>query len=153
MNSLVNRSEIRRLQKSAREADTKHLREWMMSYENRLNEMYRQDYNKAYEDEVQLAIENFITAIAYTLHFSEETNFNKDKMLSFMDDLMVTVNLFKTGEYKPQDYKDELAKDGIIIQEYDYWKEFKHKQQKLDELIQEYENKLKELDKSSENNH
>lgn len=153
MASLVNRNEIRRLQKAAREANTKHLREWMEAYENRLCEMYRQDYNKAYEEEVQLAIENFITAIAYTLHFSEETDFNKEKMLSFMDDLMTTVDLFKTGEYKPQDYKDELAKDGIIIQEYNYWKEFKHKQEKLDELIKEYEQKLKELDNNSEITH
>lgn len=153
MNSLVNRNEIRRLQKAAREADTKHLREWMISYENRLNEIFRQDYNKSYEEEVQLAIENFLTAIAYTLHYSEETSFQKEKLTSFMEDLFVTVNMFRTGEYKPEDYKEDLEKNGVFIQVYNYWEPLKHKQQKLDELIQEYEDKLKELDKNSDSNH
>ena len=68
MRNLLDRNELRRLEKAAREKDKKHLMEWAIAYED----MLRKEYEKAYEDEIQNAIDNFLVAIAYTLHFNEK---------------------------------------------------------------------------------
>ena len=37
-----------------------------------------------------------------------------------MDDLFVSVEMFRKGEYKPEEYEEQLKEDGIIIAKYDY---------------------------------
>lgn len=113
---ILNRNELRRLEKAAREKDKRHLADWAMQYDNQI----RLEYEKAYHEEIDHSINVFLTAVAYTAHFSEETRLGKKKLPSFMEDLFVSIDMFRTGEYKPEEYKEELEKNGIYQDMYDY---------------------------------
>lgn len=113
---IINRNEIRRLEKAAREKDKKYLVEWAYQYDNQM----RLEYDRAYREEIDNSINTFLTAVAYTAHFSEETHLGKKKLPQFMEDLFVTVNMFRTGEYTPEEYREELEKNGIYQDSYDY---------------------------------
>ena len=112
----MDRNELRRLQKAAKDKDIRKLGEWASQFENQM----RQEFDRAYHDELENSINNFCTAIAYTAHFSEETRLDKDKLPSFMEDLFVTIDMFRTGEYKPEEYREELEKNGIYDDTYKY---------------------------------
>ena len=113
---ILSRNELRRLEKAAREKDKRHLADWASQYDNQI----RMEYEKAYNEEISYSINVFLTAVAYTAHFSEETKLGKRKLSSFMEDLFVTIDMFRTGEYKPEEYKEELQKNGIYQDMYDY---------------------------------
>lgn len=113
---ILNRNELRRLEKAAREKDKRHLADWAMQYDNQI----RLEYEKAYHEEINHSINVFLTAVAYTAHFSEETKLGKKKLPEFMEDLFVSIDMFRTGEYKPEEYKEELEKNGIYQDMYDY---------------------------------
>lgn len=141
MDSLLNRNEIRRLEKAAREKDKKHLLEWARRFEDSI----RRIFEKEYQDEIQTGIDNFMIAVAYTLYFSEETVIKDKKDVGeFMSDLFSTLDLYRTGEYNPQEYKDILNKVGVFFDEYDYSKLYKNKLDKLDRLIKKYEDLIQQ---------
>lgn len=141
MDSLLNRNEIRRLEKAAREKDKKHLLEWARRFEDSI----RRIFEKEYQDEIQTSIDNFMIAVAYTLYFSEETVIKDKKDVGeFMSDLFSTLDLYRTGEYNPQEYKDILNKVGVFFDEYDYSKLYKNKLDKLDRLIKKYEDLIQQ---------
>jgi len=119
MGSLVSREEIRRLEKAAREKDKTKLIDWIRSFESQLDNKYRHDYEKAYQLEVNNTIQNTFSAIVYALYFSEENYIDKENIADFMADLFVTLDMFRTGEYTPQEYKDILAKERVSIDDYD----------------------------------
>lgn len=108
---IVNRNELRRLERAAREKDKKHLLEWAKQFEDQI----RQEYENAFQKELGDAIDNFCIAIAYALRFSEKTKFGNKRIKEFMDDVFVTVDMFTKGEYSPEDYRQELIKSGITI--------------------------------------
>jgi len=108
---LFNSDELRRLQKAARDKDLSKVYEWGEQFE----EQMRQEYERAYQKELGEAIENFLVAIAFTLHFNEKTKFGKIRLNDVMDDLMVTVNMFTNKEYNPEEYKKMLHDDGITM--------------------------------------
>ena len=89
------------------------------NFSKNMDREIRKEYEKAYEEkyikEVDQTIENFIIAIMYCLHFSEITKLGMKKLNEFMDDLLVTVDMFKTGEYSPEEYRSILEKEGIKI--------------------------------------
>lgn len=117
----MNRNDLRRLEKAAREKDKKHLAEWANDFENQLEYLVRKEYEARYQDEIQSSIENFIIATAYTAVFSESTNLLESKELpEFMEDLFTTIELFRTGEYKPKDYEDILKENGLEIDKMKY---------------------------------
>ena len=141
MDSLLNRNEIRRLEKAAREKDKKHLLEWAIQFEDSI----RRIFEKEYQDEIQTSVDNFMIAVAYTLYFSEETVIRDKKDVGeFMSDLFSTLDLYRTGEYNPQEYKDILNKVGVFFDEYDYSKLYKNKFDKLDKLIKKYEDLIQQ---------
>lgn len=111
MKRTVDRNELRRLERAAREKDKKHLLEWAEQFENQI----RQEYENAFQKELAEAIDNFCIAIAYALRFSEKTKFGNKRIKEFMDDVFVTVDMFTKGEYSPEDYRQELIKSGITI--------------------------------------
>lgn len=113
---ILNRNELRRLEKAAREKDKRHLADWAFQYNNQV----RLEYDKIYHEEIDRSINMLLTAVAYTAHFSEETHLGKQNLPSFMEDLFVTIDMFRTGEYKPEEYKEELEKNGIYQDIYDY---------------------------------
>lgn len=143
----MNRDELRRLQKAARDKDLNKLREWAELYERQLQEILRREYEKLYRVELDDSINNFLIALVYTLYFSENIEIERDNIGDFMSELFVTVDLFRLGQYKPEDYKKELDAAKVQFGNYDYSKLYKEKQQKLDHLINEYELKLNELNK------
>lgn len=123
--SLINRNEIRRLEKAAREKDKKHLAEWASNLEIQMLRDVTKDLENKYQEDIQSAWENLILATAYTLHFSEETKLDADTLPSFMEDLLVTVDMYRTGEYSPKEYEEELDKCGVKLEGYDYQKVYK----------------------------
>ena len=143
----MDRSEIRRLQKAARSNNKLALAEWASQFESQISEKLRIKYEKAYNDELQNSIDNMITSIAYTLHFSEATHLGKKRLPEFMEDLFVTIDMFRTGEYKPEDYENQLKEVGITIDTYDYSRVYKDNLEKLERVTKEYYSKLEELNK------
>lgn len=120
MGSIVSREELRRLEKAAREKDKKKLGSWITQFEKYLDSMLRQDYERAYQEEVASTVQNTLTAVAYTAYFSEESKVNKGDIGDYMSDLFVTLDMFRTGEYNPSDYKKGLEDAGVFLEEYDY---------------------------------
>lgn len=110
-NKTTDMNEIRRLQKAAREKNISHLIDWLKQFDDQV----RQEYENAFQKEVSEAIDNFCVAIAYALHFSEKTKFGEKRIKEFLDDTFVTVDMFRKGEYNPEDYKKQLAESGITI--------------------------------------
>lgn len=108
---IVNRNELRRLERAAREKDKKHLLEWAKQFEDQI----RQDYEKAFEKSLANAIDDYVVAIAYALRFSEKTKFGEKRIKEFLDDVFISIDMFRTGEYDPEEYKQQLIDSGINI--------------------------------------
>ena len=129
MGSLLGREEIRRLQKAARDGNKQKLTDWVFQFEGQMDTLIRKEYEQHYEDEINNSVSNFLIAIAYTAYFSEESKVDKENIADYMADLFATIDLFRTGEYTPQEYKDELEKCGVLgdtATGYDYDKIYKN---------------------------
>lgn len=111
MISLLDKNEMRRLQKAAKDKNMNKLYDWAAQLEYQLS----QQYERIFEDELADSLDNFILTIVYTLHFNESTKFGKKRITDFMNDLLETIDMFKRGEANPNDYKEQLKKDGIIF--------------------------------------
>ena len=109
--SLFTRAEIRRLELAARDKNKIKLAEWAGQFE----EQVRMEYEKKFQEELADSIDNFILTIVYVLHYNESTRFGKKRLDSFMQDLLATVDNFNNKTYSPEDYRKELAEDGIIV--------------------------------------
>lgn len=121
----MNRNELRRLEKAAREKDKTKLLDWASQFESQISSELIKRYEQSYHDQIQCAIDTFLVANWYALHFSEETNLQKSDIASFIEDLLVTVDMFRTGEYTVADYEKILKDDGIVLETYDYDRIFK----------------------------
>lgn len=111
MVSLLDKNEMRRLQKAAKDKNMNKLYDWASQLEYQLS----QQYEKVFEEELVDSLDNFILTIVYTLHFNESTRFGSKRIKSFMDDLLETIDMFKRGEAKPADYRKQLKEDGIVV--------------------------------------
>lgn len=136
----MDRSELRRLEKAARDKNKDKLLEWGEQFEEQVNNYYRGVYEKIYQQEVQNTLDNFSVALAYTLAYSEETKLNSNKLDSFMQDLYATVNMYKTGECNPNDFREELEKENVHFSNYDASAVYKERDKQLLKLIEEYTN-------------
>ena len=63
----MDRFELRRLEKAAREKDKRHLIDWAKQYEDQIEANLRKEYEKVYQEEIQNSIDNFVVALSYTL--------------------------------------------------------------------------------------
>ena len=145
----LSREEFRNLKSFSRE----QMEKWLQGYYNVTYNSLRKEFNDAYKDELDSSVQNFITAIAYTLHYNDDTNLQHDELNSFMEDLFVSVEMFRKGEYKPEEYKEQLKEDGIVIAEYDYdrlYREkdapYKEKYEQLVKFLNETKSKAKIVD-------
>ena len=118
--SIVNKNEIRRLEKAAREKDKKHLDAWAKDFERQITIELKRQYDENFLEDITSFNNNILLALAYTLHFSEETNYSSSKMKSFIDDFYTTIDMFRTKEYTPNDYTKILEQDNILPKAYDY---------------------------------
>ena len=128
MGSLLGREEIRRLQKAAKDNNKQKLKDWVFQFEEQMDTLIKMSYEQHYEDEIANSVSNFLIAIAYTAYFSEESKVDKDNIADYMADLFATIDMFRTGEYTPQEYKEELEKCGVMVDDvtgYDYNKIYK----------------------------
>lgn len=116
------------------------LEKWLQGYYNITYNSLRKEFEDAYKDELDSSVQNFITAIAYTLHYSEDAHLQHDELNSFMEDLFVSVEMFRKGEYNPEEYREQLREDGIEIAKYDYDRLYREKdapyKEKYDKLVE-----------------
>jgi hypothetical protein len=145
----LSREDFRRMKGFSKE----EMENWLQIYYNSLYNNLRKSFNDAYKDELDNSVQNFITALAYTLHFSDEVNLQHDELNSFMEDLFVSVEMFRKGEYNPEEYREQLREDGIEIAKYDYDKlyrekdaPYKEKYDKLVKFLEETKSKAKVID-------
>lgn len=133
----LSRDEYRKIRSMSKEG----MEKWLESRNVSIYNSLRKEFENKYQEELTCSIDCFITAIAYTLHFSEETHFGQKRLSSFIEDMLVTVDMFRTGEYKPEEYEEELKKAGIKINSYDYSRIYK---QRLKEMELENNEKVSE---------
>ena len=149
----LNRDEYRTIKSMSKE----QMEKWLQGYYNVIYNNLRKEFEDAYKDELDSSIQNFITAIAYTLHYNEEVHLQRDELVSFMDDLFVSVDMFRRGEYRPEEYEEQLKEDGIEIAKYDYdrlYREkdapYKEKYEELVKFLEETKSKAKVIDEIKE---
>ena len=149
----LSREEFRSLKGFSRE----QMEKWLQGYYNITYNSLRKEFNDAYKDELDSSVQNFITAIAYTLHYNDDVHLQHDELSSFMEDLFVSVEMFRKGEYRPEEYREQLKGDGIVIADYDYdrlYREkdapYKEKYEKLVEFLNNTKSKAKVVDEIKE---
>ena len=141
MGSLLGREEIRRLQKAARDNNKKKLTDWVFQFEGQMDTLIKKSYEQHYEDEIANSVSNFLIAIAYTAYFSEENYVDNSNIADYMADLFSTIDMFRTGEYTPQEYKEIVESCGVKIDDvtgYDYNKIYKDYIGTIDESLVQF---------------
>lgn len=117
LKQLLNRSELRRLEKAARDKDKNKLKDWARQFEEQMANVYDKAYDETYEEiyqnELMKSMDNLYLTIIYTLHFNNTTQFGIKRINGFMEDLLETIDMFRRGEAIPSDYQKQLEKDGI----------------------------------------
>lgn len=119
LKSLLDRSELRRLQKAAKEKDMVKIVEWAIQFENTIQSSYNRIARKELEKQVRIAIERYMIVIIYTLHFNEKLQFDEKTIEDFMKDVKATIKLFENEEYSLEEYKQMLKDDNILYFERD----------------------------------
>lgn len=119
LESLLDRSELRRLQKAAKEKDMVKIIEWAMQFEKTIQSSYNRLCQQELEKQVRTAIERYMIVIIYTLHFSEKLQFDEKTIEDFMKDVKATIKLFENEEYSLEEYKQMLKDDNILYFERD----------------------------------
>ena len=109
--TLINKEELKRLKKALKDKNENKILDWAREFECQVE----QKYKRIYKEELSIAIDNFILTIVYTLHFNEITKFGNKRITDFMDDLLETIDMFRRGEAIPEDYREQLKKDNIIV--------------------------------------
>lgn len=131
----LNRDEYRTIKSMSKE----QMEKWLYNRNITMYNALRKEFNDAYKDELDSSVQNFITAIAYTLHFNDDVHLQNDELAGFMDDLFVSVDMFRKGEYRPEEYEEQLREDGIEIAKYDYDRLYREKdapyKEKYEELV------------------
>ena len=123
----LSREEYRKIKTMSKET----MERWLSNRNASMYEQLRKIFEKEYQDEVNSSINNFLVAIAYTLTFTEEISIEKGAIAGVIEDLMVTVDMFRTGEYKPQDYEKQLKENGVQFEPYDYTEMYRKKKEDL----------------------
>ena len=108
----LQRAEAKTFKRKSKEA----LYDWGIQFEKTIIDKLNIEYRKQYRNQLNTSINHFIIAIAYTLHFSEETAFDNAKINELLKDVKATVEMFGNQEYSPAEYIKELEKDGIFLE-------------------------------------
>lgn len=120
----LSRDEYRNIKNMSKET----MEKWLSNRNASMYNQLRKVFEKEYQDEIDCTINNFLIAIAYTLVFTEEINLEKGAAAGVIEDLLVTVDMFKTGEYKSEDYEKALKEEGVSFEKYDYSKVYRNKE-------------------------
>lgn len=109
--TLITKDELKRLKKALNDKNEKKILDWARDFECQVE----QKYQRMYKEELDIAIDNFILTIVYTLRYNEATGFGGKRIDSFMEDLLETIDMFRRGEAVPNDYREQLKKDKIYV--------------------------------------
>lgn len=137
----LSRDEYRKIKTLSKE----EMERWLQNNHNLTYNVLRKEFEANYKDEIDNSVQNFLIAMAYTLHYSEEVQLQQDELASFMDDLFASVDMFRKGEYTPEEYAEELERDGIKFSKYDYDKLYREKDAPYKEM---YDNLVKYITES-----
>lgn len=91
------------------------INEWAKEYEKTVISEYRREFEQLFEENLGKAIDRYLIAIAFTLHFGEATKFGNKRLSSVMKDLQETVEMFSRKEYSAEEYLLNLKNDGIDL--------------------------------------
>ena len=133
MGKMLSRDDYRRIKNYSKEEMTR----WLDYHETMLYNLIRKDFEQQYQAEIENSVSNFLIAVWYTLHYNEEVHLQRDELKSFMDDLYVSVDMFRKGEYTPDEYKQEMEDDGIKFSPFDYDKLYREKDGKYKKVNEE----------------
>ena len=115
----MDKEEFKRLQRAENKAfkrkSKQALYDWGIQFEEQINKKINEAYEKKFKEELGYSIDCFTIALMFTLHFGETTKFGSKRLNKIMQDINATVDMFRTGEYSPDEYKEMLKKDGIIL--------------------------------------
>lgn len=115
----MDKNEFKRLERADIKAHKKKnkqpLYDWGIQLEKQLEDKIKKFYEEKFKHDLSKSIEWYIIAIAYTLHFNEKTKFGSKRIQDVMKDLTATVDMFNKGEYSPDEYKQILEDEGIIL--------------------------------------
>lgn len=141
----LSREEIRRLQKAARDKNIIKLAEWGDQFEDSVSTVLKIQYDKTYNKYLDDSFNNLLIALLYSLYYSEETICTKENINDFMADFLVTLDCYRKGEYKPEEFLKQLEADGITLDPFEYSAIYKERQEQLTKLMKEYQEKLDNL--------
>lgn len=91
------------------------LYQWGKEFEDTVKSELDREYKYSYGRDLGQAVDYFIIAIAFVLHFGESTRFGRKRLGSVLRDIQETVDMFRRDEYKPKDYINMLKDEGIDI--------------------------------------
>lgn len=120
MKSLINRDEIRRLEKAARDKDKTKLRDWAMQYEMTISAFIQDGYENMYRRELANGFDTLVLAMMYTLATDKNVTIDKENAEIFLDNFYKTIDGFRVGSYKPDDYLSKLEELDIKLTDYNY---------------------------------
>ena len=135
---MLSRDEYRKIKSFSKEQMDK----WLNYERQIIYNQLRKEFNNAYKDEVDSSICNFLITLWYTLHYNEDIHLQKDELNSFMQDMYVTIDYFRSGEYKPDDYEEQMKEDGIKFEKFDYDKLYREQREKYNKQIKWYQDKI-----------
>lgn len=118
--NLINRSELRRLQKAARDNNKTALSDWAYQFEQQIRYELKQEYEKFYKGVLSESIDNLLVALTYTIVYSDNINIDLDDVPQLLNDIFATIDFYRTGEFKPDDYRKKLAEVGIFLNNVNY---------------------------------
>lgn len=119
MSGIINRDELRRLEKAARDKNKAKLADWIKQFEYYIESMLKRDYANVINAEIVNNFNNLLTAVAYTAYFSEENYVDNKNIADYMSDLFTTIDMLRTGEYTSNDYYNQLKAEGVTLDTYD----------------------------------
>ena len=86
---------------------------WAKEFENTVKSELDREYKQSYEEDLGKAVNHFLIAIAFVLHFGETTKFGCKRLSSVLKDIQATVDMFGKNEYTVKDYDRMLKEDKI----------------------------------------
>ena len=116
----VNRDDIRRLEKAAKDKDKRKLMDWASAFEFAISSEIYREYDKAFRDQLANSLDLFILTFMYTLATDGNVTIKKNKAEYLLDTLMKNFDKFRTEEYKPEDYLGRLKSLGVNLIDYRY---------------------------------
>ena len=116
----ITKHEMHRLKKVLKyEENEQKLKDWAFGLGRRVDtniaKQYKEYYDKKLEENLMEAIGNMNATIVYTLHNNEKCKFGSKRIQDFMEDYLVTYELFAKEELTVADLLKQLKDDGIEV--------------------------------------